>query len=176
MSWSSILRMLSLDQAGEHFDPTACDEGQVSETTGAHASNTREDIMFESWRRKTPARGKTHSDRSAGKAAARLARSGTRGAKSPGHVTTVEHLFHGVEIVGGTYCCQAAEALAGERILSADAPRLPLAECSNPNGCSCTYRHYTDRRSDPRREWDIGLPERFRDDDRRSGRGRRITD
>ncbi len=130
--------------------------------------------MFGSWRRKTPARGKTQSARSAGTTSARLNR--TKDAKTPGRVTTVEHLFHGVEIVGGTRCCEAAQALAGERILSTDAPRLPLSECSKPNGCNCTYRHYTDRRSDPRREWDIGLPERFHNDDRRSGRGRRVTD
>jgi hypothetical protein len=130
--------------------------------------------MLGKWRRKTPERGKTESDRSTSNGKI----SGKIGGKkrTRGTVTSVEHLFHGVEIIGGSSCCGAARALAGERILSADAPRLPLADCSHPKRCRCTYRHYTDRRSDARREWDIGLPERFREDERRSGRGRRVTD
>ncbi len=91
-------------------------------------------------------------------------------------VARVEHLFHGIEVIPGKRCCPAARALAKRRILSSEAPRLPLQACTNPNHCTCTYKHFTDRRTEARREWDIGLPERFRVDERRTGRGRRVTD
>jgi len=38
------------------------------------------------------------------------------------------------------------------------------------------YKHYQDRRTDLRRESDIGLPQQRLAADRRSGKPRRITD
>jgi hypothetical protein len=43
--------------------------------------------------------------------------------------------------------CAAATALVGQRFLSRDAPRLPLADCDQP-ACQCHYRHYDDRRTE----------------------------
>jgi hypothetical protein len=87
-------------------------------------------------------------------------------------------VWHAVAIIGTQRSCEAAQALKGKRFLSAEAPRLPLAECTAPEGCTCSYRKYPDRRAGPRREEDeSGLR---RGDaaprERRAGRGRRSTD
>jgi len=44
--------------------------------------------------------------------------------------------------------------------------------------CSCRFRHHADRRSDPRRAEDFGLPNNhyFGPEKRRERRGRRATD
>ena len=86
------------------------------------------------------------------------------------------HLFHGVEIIPGERACDAVSGLARRRLLSEDAPRLPLNTCSSPRDCACKYKHYVDRRTDARRESDKGLPARGHPTDKRDGSGRRITD
>ena len=48
--------------------------------------------------------------------------------------------------------CEAARAIRLLRFLSAEAPRLPLPDCSSPGSCACTYKKYPDRRAGPRRE------------------------
>ena len=54
---------------------------------------------------------------------------------------------------------------------------LPLQNCSLRGECKCVYKHYKDRRSEPRRDADIGLPSmRTLHADKRLGIGRRITD
>jgi hypothetical protein len=69
--------------------------------------------------------------------------------------------WHAVSVVGAPEACPAAGALRQQRFLSAEAPRLPLAECSSPGTCKCRYIHYTDRRAFLRREADRGgLPMR----------------
>ena len=67
-------------------------------------------------------------------------------------------------------------AAAGRRYLSEDAPVLPLAGCTNRRGCKCVYEHFEDRRTDVRREADVGLPTRWYAPDKRKRRGRRVTD
>ena len=47
-------------------------------------------------------------------------------------------------------------ALRDTRFLSADAPPLPLPECSSPWRCKCIYVHFADRRTKPRRATDRG--------------------
>lgn len=91
-------------------------------------------------------------------------------------VSTLTHLFHGIEIVPGPHSCSAVRDLAKQRLLSEEAPLLPLAECAGTYRCSCKYRHFVDRRTDTRRESDEGLPARVHAEDKRSGSGRRITD
>jgi len=90
----------------------------------------------------------------------------------------LQNLFHGVEVVPGRGgSCERARELAGRRFLSEEAPLLPLEGCATPGRCTCVYRHYEDRRTDKRRDMDLGLPERAVPGDRRTGnRGRRITD
>jgi hypothetical protein len=91
-------------------------------------------------------------------------------------VTQIEHVFHGIEVVPGEQCCQAARKASQTRFLSNDAPRLPLEDCDRLGDCQCRYKHYSDRRTEVRRDSDAGLPKRTLRDDRRDGVGRRITD
>ncbi|MEE4360528.1 MAG: hypothetical protein V2I63_03280 [Pseudomonadales bacterium] len=91
--------------------------------------------------------------------------------------SSLQNLFHGVEIVArGNFGCPQARQLEGRRFLSEEAPLLPLEGCSSPDRCACSYRHFSDRRTDKRRDSDLGLPDRPIPDDRRESGGRRITD
>ncbi len=91
-------------------------------------------------------------------------------------VSSLNHLFHGIAIEPCDDACNAAWDLAGERFLSEEAPRLPLEGCTRAPQCRCVYRHFSDRRTDVRRESDLGLPIRDIPHDQRDGRGRRVTD
>jgi hypothetical protein len=83
-----------------------------------------------------------------------------------------------VSIVAGTGGCEAAFALKGRRFLGAEAPQIPLAECTCAPTCRCVYRKYSDRRAGPRREEEHSGMRRAgtSDPERRIGRGRRKTD
>jgi hypothetical protein len=59
--------------------------------------------------------------------------------------------WHAVSIVATPASCETARALGATRFLSAEAPRLPLAECQAKDSCACAYRHHADRRGPPRR-------------------------
>jgi hypothetical protein len=85
--------------------------------------------------------------------------------------------WHAVAIVPGATHCQAVEAIKGRRILSSEAPILPLPKC-DVAVCKCKYRHHEDRRGEPRRSEEAqGAGMRSRDGvDRRNSRGRRETD
>jgi len=87
------------------------------------------------------------------------------------------HRWHAVSIIGPAAACAAAQACKGKRYLSSDAPRLPLKGC-DAERCECRYRHFADRRGDPRRENETGAAREARKgNERRSGsRGRRATD
>jgi hypothetical protein len=85
--------------------------------------------------------------------------------------------YHCVEVVAGAHACAAAKALKHVRLLSADAPKLPLATCEKPAHCDCTYEHYDDRRQGSRRVDEHVLNAiAYTVAERRSGRGRRVTD
>lgn len=98
----------------------------------------------------------------------------TREKRAP--VRTLQHLFHGIAIEPGECACNAALALKGQRFLSEEAPRVPLEACDRLEQCRCVYRHFTDRRTELRREADMGLPMRDMPEDKRYGAGRRVTD
>lgn len=53
-------------------------------------------------------------------------------------------------------CCAAVKAIAGQRLLVDRAPPLPLAGC-DLGGCQCRYQRYDDRRTDLRRDCDVGI-------------------
>lgn len=59
--------------------------------------------------------------------------------------------FHAVTVVAGANACAQAKALKDVRLLSPEAPRLPIVGCTNPAGCTCRYQHHDDRRAGPRR-------------------------
>jgi hypothetical protein len=79
--------------------------------------------------------------------------------------------WHAVAIKPKGQCCDAVQAHRTARYLSSDAPRLPLAECTSSDTCTCVYKHHADRRAHPRRQDE-------KDGLRRSGRvaqERRLT-
>lgn len=84
--------------------------------------------------------------------------------------------WHAVTIITPGHACDAANELKGQRFLSKEAPRLPLAGCPSPEFCRCTYRHYSDRRTGPRRASDRGELRTAPIGERRANRGRRSTD
>jgi hypothetical protein len=85
--------------------------------------------------------------------------------------------YHCVTVVPGSTSCAAAQAIYGQRLLSADAPRLPLANCETPGECKCTYRHHDDRRAGPRRAVDREeIADPYAATERRRAYGRRSTD
>jgi len=86
--------------------------------------------------------------------------------------------YHAVSIKAGTSCRRTAEAYAGRRFLSAEAPPLPVPTCDTRN-CRCRYVHHDDRRAGAdRRHRDVGNRNiaLAKGGDRRSRRGRRATD
>jgi hypothetical protein len=92
--------------------------------------------------------------------------------------TQTANRWHSVAVVGGPAPCPAALAARQKRFLSADAPRLPLPDCTSPARCQCRYQHYTDRRATKRRSEDRGgLPHPFTGDEKRKPpQGRRKSD
>jgi hypothetical protein len=94
---------------------------------------------------------------------------------SPGRRSTP---WHAVSVVAGPSCCESARALSPTRYLSREAPRLPLPDCKSPASCSCSYKHYVDRRGQPRRKDDLSGLRRglLSGAERRTVRGRREDD
>ena len=76
-------------------------------------------------------------------------------------------------------CCAAVKAIAGKRLLVDRAPPLPLADC-DLGSCNCRYQQYDDRRTDLRRDSDVGIrsmADQYNDSGRSdSARGRRSDD
>lgn len=85
--------------------------------------------------------------------------------------------YHCVSVNSGGSGCPAAEALRGIRLLSAEAPRLPLPDCTQPERCRCTFKHFDDRRVGPRRRRERNeLADPWSATERRRSVGRRSTD
>ena len=92
---------------------------------------------------------------------------------------TLANRWHSVSVVGGLAPCPAALAIRQKRFLSAEAPRLPMQECTSPERCQCRYQHHADRRVTMRRSLDRGgLPFPFKGDEKRfpKSTGRRASD
>lgn len=99
------------------------------------------------------------------------ARSGpTRLASSP--------KFHAVSIKMDVSPCPAIRKYDGRRLLSKEAPLLPLPDCDQPS-CSCRFEHYADRRSGENRRDDVVTIARISSgetiQERRSWRERRAS-
>ena len=87
--------------------------------------------------------------------------------------------YHAVTITSEKNACPQVVALKGVRLLSLEAPRLPLVGCDRPGDCQCRFQHHSDRRAGPRRNNDSTLGERnpaFKGSNRRRMPGRRETD
>jgi hypothetical protein len=83
--------------------------------------------------------------------------------------------WHAITIVGRATACAAAQACKGKRFLSSEAPRLPLSGC-DVQQCGCKYRHFEDRRGEPRRTDEKIADSKRPSTNRRATRGRRATD
>lgn len=86
--------------------------------------------------------------------------------------------YHAVTIVSGPGGCALAKSLSDVRLLSFEAPRLPLVGCSNADGCKCKFEHHSDRRAGPRRS-EVRTPQAGltgQEANRRRMLGRRDTD
>ena len=84
--------------------------------------------------------------------------------------------FHAVSIRAPARACDEAKSLKGTRFLAAEAPKLPVTDCSKPD-CPCSYQHHNDRRQEPRRAREIGLPgAHYQGEERRKLVGRRRSD
>lgn len=110
----------------------------------------------------------------------RASRAAPRPAPRPAPPASVDRqktAFHAVSIAFGKNACEAARDLAGHRLLSSAAPRLPLPDCDAPE-CSCRFVHHKDRRSGKDRRSPFGAAGfagasgTFRQE-QRSGRDRR---
>lgn len=99
------------------------------------------------------------------------------GAKKTELVRTVGR-WHAVSIETVPGCCHFARGLREARFLSADAPILPLPNCTAKERCRCLYKHHEDRRGQLRRREEItGLRANVRIvEERRVERDRRKSD
>ena len=93
-----------------------------------------------------------------------------------GPASVTKELWHAVSIVGGADACPSAAELRARRFLPQDAPPLPMLNCAWPLKCKCVYRHYADRRANPRRASELGRPWRAAVPERRRVHGRRAGD
>jgi hypothetical protein len=73
--------------------------------------------------------------------------------RKPPRTSRSAHPYHAVSIRLGKNACAAAKALAEQRFLAKEAPRLPLAKC-DAERCGCAFAHYEDRRQEGRRAED----------------------
>jgi hypothetical protein len=114
----------------------------------------------------------------------RIQREGTRQGVAIQHIQ-VTNPWHAVGISTGASCCRASVFLRETRFLSSQAPPLPLQGCTLPKSCVCKYRHFSDRRSGPRRTTESELFQNalsrhtaasWTTQERRARRGRRATD
>jgi hypothetical protein len=113
----------------------------------------------------------------------RIERQGTRDGGAIEHIR-VTNPWHAVAISTGSTCCKSAQQLKQTRFLSSQAPSLPLQGCTQSKSCRCKYKHFSDRRSGPRRATESELYQNALarhtaaawTQERRSRRGRRATD
>jgi hypothetical protein len=87
--------------------------------------------------------------------------------------------YHSVSILPGSPCCKPAGEAQGRKILSSEAPKLPLDECTMPERCRCRFHKHSDRREgdDDRRL--LGHVQRsvwYGGAEKRKSRGRRTDD
>lgn len=65
-------------------------------------------------------------------------------------VPVVHSKYHCVTVNSNHESCDAVKQLGGKRILSAEAPLLPLPGC-DAESCHCKFEHHEERRDDDRR-------------------------
>jgi hypothetical protein len=97
-------------------------------------------------------------------------RSKTKSASKNKHSTKAikrEQDFRGISIQICPQACAAAKELRDKRVLTSQAPMLPLADC-NVSDCTCKYVHHNDRRSqEDRRFTSVTMQNIFADKENR---------
>lgn len=85
--------------------------------------------------------------------------------------------YRGVAIKPSNGGCGAVQRWLGKRLLSREAPALPVPGCGSPH-CQCTFQHFDDRRAGERRHSGTSARESGGEKwaERRCTRGRRKTD
>ncbi len=83
--------------------------------------------------------------------------------------------YHAVSIVPGRSSCPESFVLSRLRLLSREAPALPLPDCPTPERCACRFQKYDDRRQEERRDI-VASGQWYGGVERRRTRGRRVTD
>ncbi len=81
--------------------------------------------------------------------------------------------YEATSINPGLDACAAARQIANKRYLRADVPSIPVCGCSKPQGCSCRYKHWDDRRQEDHRGAVSNAASQYLTNDRRSGKDRR---
>jgi len=89
--------------------------------------------------------------------------------------------YEGLAFEAEQHCCTAARYMNGRRYLIAEAPKVPLADCTDPALCKCKLRHIKDRRSGDDRRTVVGalsteMPIGDERSNKRTGRDRRKED
>ncbi len=88
--------------------------------------------------------------------------------------------YQAVSVMSSRVACTAVGRIKDQRFLTADAPLLPLPDCSVKE-CNCKYAHHPDRRdksNDRRTHYSLGTKLYAQGDrpDRRANPGRRSSD
>jgi hypothetical protein len=100
--------------------------------------------------------------------------------RTPSTTIRITNPWHAVSVQASGNACPVCKQITGIRFLSAEAPKLPLADCLHAAACRCVYRHHDDRRAGPRRALERGSPLRggslYPGEERRAHGGRRRTD
>jgi hypothetical protein len=106
---------------------------------------------------------------------AKQATSSTVPLRAPSSGIAASRRFHAVAIKPGKVSCAKAIELSGGRMLARQAC-IPLPGCTMPNGCTCGFQKYDDRRERDRR---LGLapdPRLFLSSSQRNDTERRAKD
>jgi hypothetical protein len=103
-------------------------------------------------------------------------RPGTSG--SSARPANIPKKWHAISIDAKPLSCVVARDLKKKRFLSKEAPALPLEGCTKRASCPCTYRHHDDRRSQTRRDNEMGISATGNGQrtERRASPGRRSDD
>ena len=91
--------------------------------------------------------------------------------------TSIHNPYHAVSIHQDARACPLALDMGNRRFLDADAPIIPLPDCTSPH-CDCKYVHHKDRRrgNGDRRAISSGVHVHSEREEHRRGLGRRADD
>jgi hypothetical protein len=85
-----------------------------------------------------------------------MAQKSTGPRPSRANPSAAAHRWRAIAIRSNGASCEAAQACRAARFLCSEAPRLPLAECTTADTCTCVYKHLPDRRAGSRRQEEGG--------------------